>query len=118
MMRRVSSGCAWLSALTFLSCATVDKITNGIDELGETVTAEWTATNSVVEHDEYRQSTSFRAPSLQQKIGRDGSYYRAHLRGLAGKNGAESFQLYVATHLKGEWYNLRTAVDQDGIALL
>jgi hypothetical protein len=45
------------------------------------------------------------------------SYYRAHLRGMVNRAGAETFQLYVATRLDGGWQNFRGARDQHEIPL-
>lgn len=45
------------------------------------------------------------------------AYYRAHLRGMANRGGAESFQLYVATRLDDGWQNFRAARDQHEIPL-
>ncbi len=118
MKNRVASLCALLLPLASLCCATVDSIKTEIDELKEPVSAQWASEGSKVEHDQYRQTSSLRAPSLKKKIGKKGAYYRAHLRGVVGKNGAESFRLYVATHLRGHWHNLNSALDQDRIPLV
>ncbi len=45
------------------------------------------------------------------------SYFKAHLRGMANRGGAESFQLYVATRLDAGWENFRAARDQHEIPL-
>jgi hypothetical protein len=44
-----------------------------------------------------------------------GSYSLAHLRGVVARNGAERFQLYVATRLVDQWHNLQLAHDRDRI---
>ncbi len=76
---------------------------------------EWVQANTTSKTDDYRQSIALRGPDVQRSLGSDGAYYRAHIRGMTAKNGARQFHIYVATHLKGRWYNLHEARDQDGI---
>lgn len=114
--RAVAFGLSCL-ATTSLCCATVDKIKDEIGEMRQPMTAEWASTSTTVERDEYRQTLSLRGPDFEEKVDRQGVYYRAHLRGTLAKNGAENFQLYLATHLPDRVYNLSSAEDQDGIPL-
>jgi len=100
-----------------LACSTIDDVSGQIGELRSPVTAESTARDTQIEQDDFHQTTRLRGPDVEERIDRDGSYYRAHLRASTATNGAAQFHIYVATHLEGQWRNLNTARDQDGIPL-
>jgi len=97
-------------------CATTDSARSGVAD--SNLTAEWVSANSKIERDDFKQSTSVRGPDFEEKVDREGSYYRTHIRAMLAKNGAERIQIYVATHLDGSWRNFRVAHDQDGIPLV
>jgi hypothetical protein len=99
------------------ACTTVDKLeTDTLDRSGS-ITAEWVKLNAKAKHDEYRQSVSLRGPSFEEQLSDEGEYFRVHLRAVLAANGAERYQIYVATHLTGAWRNFRDAYDQEGIRL-
>lgn len=99
-----------------VACGTPDGIQGTGANRDEPVTAEWVSQSSSTELDDYRQTASVRAPELEEAVAaRPGEHYRVHLRGVSAKNGAETFQVYVASHLLGDWHNFRAAKDQDGI---
>jgi len=115
---RGGSAIAWTGLVLWLpvACSTGGGTPGQIPDRKEPVTAEWVSQSSVIEIDDYRQTTSVRAPDYQEKLAeRPGEYYSVHLRGVTAKNGAETFQVYVASHLLGDWHNFRAAKDQDGI---
>ncbi len=115
MARVLGSLLAGLVGMGSIACSTAQKFSKEI--VREPITAEWVVSGSSSKRDDYRQSTSLRAPAFDERIDREGSYYRVHLRGVVAKNGAEHSQLYVATHLVGAHRNFRSAHDQDGIEL-
>jgi hypothetical protein len=96
-------------------CSTLDRVSDQIDEIRTPVTAEWAARETRVSEDEYQQSATLRGPDIKERIDGRGSYYRTHLRASVAKNGAATFQIYVATHLEDQWRNLNVAHDQDRI---
>jgi hypothetical protein len=99
-----------------LSCASVEDARHGIEALSQPVTAEWVETSSRVSRDDYRQSLSIQGPAFRDSQRPRGAYTIAHLQGVVSRNDAESFQLYVAARLLGQWHNLQVAHDRDGIA--
>ncbi len=104
-----------LLASAALGCSAYGRFSEQIDEIRTPVTAEWTARETRVSEDEYAQSATLRGPDIKQRIDDSGSYYRTHLRASVAKNGAATFQIYVATHLEGYFRNLNVAHDQDRI---
>jgi hypothetical protein len=100
-----------------LGCASVESVTPGMGK--SKVTAQSVFEGTRVVNDGYKRSASVSAPELGGDLEHAGAnaYYRAHLRGLSKANGAESFQLYVATHLEEGWQNFRAARDQMEIPL-
>lgn len=98
-------------------CSTFDRVSEQIDEIREPVTAEWAASQTKVTEDDFQQSATLRGPDVKERIDGKGSYYRAHLRATVARNGAAQYQVYVATHLEGQWLNLNEAHDQDRIGL-
>lgn len=96
-------------------CSTLDRVSDQIEEIRTPVTAEWAARETRVSEDEYKQSATLRGPDIKERIDGRGSYYRTHLRADVAKNGAATFQIYVATHLEDQWRNLNVAHDQDRI---
>lgn len=108
---------ALAAATALLGCSTVGEVSDRIDGLRHPVTAEWAATETRIEHDDYRRTTRLRGPDVEERIDRGGSYYRAHLRASTASNGAEQFHVYVATHLEDQWRNLAVAHDQDRIRI-
>ena len=103
--------------MTASACSTIDELSEQIDEKRHPVTAEWAASETRVENDEFRQSTRLRGPDIEERIDGEGSYYKAHLRASSAANGADRYQVYVANHLEGHWRNLNAAHDQDGIPI-
>jgi hypothetical protein len=99
-----------------LACANTPDSQSMAHKPSEVESPEWVRSNTTAKPDDYRQSIALRGPDVQRRIGKQGAYYRAHIRGMTAKNGARQFQIYVATHLKGQWHNLHKAQDQDGIA--
>lgn len=111
-----------IAALTLivlaLGCASVDSTKTGKgDALVETPESVQAACK--VKVDDYRGTALVSCDQRQgdlELVSKD-SYYRAHLRGMANRAGAERFQLYVAARIDGGWQNFRGARDQHEIPL-
>lgn len=109
---------AALLASAALGCAGVQgtgkKSADAVEETPETVRAACT-----VKVDDYRGTAMVSCGQREGEVelGEGQVYYRAHLRGMANRGGAETFQLYVATRLDEGWQNFRAARDQHEIPL-
>jgi len=118
MVRRLATWVTGLVAAALgVGCSTLGGVSDHLDDLRHPVTAEWAATQTRVEQDDYRQTTRLRGPDVQERLDRAGSYYRVHLRASTATNGAAQYFVYLATHLEDGWRNLTEARDQDGIAI-
>jgi hypothetical protein len=117
MVRGASGLATALVTALGVGCSTLGGVSDHLDDLRNPVTAEWAESETRVEQDDFRQTARLRGPDVEERIDRDGSYYRVHLRADTATNGAARFHVYVATHLEGEWRNLATARDQDGIPI-
>ncbi len=101
-----------------VGCASVDG--NGSGGSGDAVeTAQTVRAACKVKVDDYRGTAMVSCgerPGELELVSGD-SVFKAHLRGMANRGGAESFQLYVATRLDDGWENFRAARDQHEIPL-
>ncbi len=108
---------AALVAAIASGCASVD---GGSPESGaDGETPQTVRAACKVKVDDYRGTAMVSCGERQGELELvDGdSVYRAHLRGMANRGGAESFQLYVSTRLDEGWQNFRAARDQHEIPL-
>lgn len=109
-------GAAAVASLA-LGCATVESIKPDTRTPEEIAQGVYDATE--VKVDSYRRTATVSAPTREGDLDvvTPDSHYRAHLRGVTAENGAESFQLYVATSLEEGWQNFRSSRDQQEIPL-
>jgi len=101
-----------------VGCASTNGTSSGANgELAETPEAVRAACKIKV--DDYRGTAMVNCDQRKGELEllKGDSYYRVHLRGMANRGGAESFQLYVAARLDGGWENFRAARDQHEIPL-
>lgn len=105
------------TTLTALGCGVGATKHASAPELVET--AQTVSAACRVQVDDYQGTALVSCPQRQGDLDlvSDDSYYRAHLRGMVNRAGAETFQLYVATRLDGGWQDFRGARDQHEIPL-
>lgn len=107
-----------LVAAIAAACAGVDGASNR-SRADAADTPDGVRAACAVKVDDYRGTATVRCPDREGELElvAGDSIYKAHLRGMANRGGAESFQLYVATRLDRGWENFRAARDQHEIPL-
>jgi len=118
-IRSIHAALAALAGVVALGCAGSGGMGPGGGHKGEVETPETVSRDCKVKVDDYRGTASVSCEERQgdlELVAGD-AYYKAHLRGMANRGGAESFQLYVATRLEEGWENFRAARDQHEIPL-